>query len=117
MWLILSAQQWPANGGKPMVGRRWPADGGPTSASNENVPPASHRLTGGGPLVAICRFSPLADRLRRAIWDILLRIHLAVVILLLKSVFTQPVNPPTPPTGFNNFICHVIWATCLINAF
>ena len=33
-----------------MVGQRWPADGGPTSASNGNVPPASHRLTGGGPL-------------------------------------------------------------------
>ena len=49
----VASQRWPA-GGKPMVGRRWPADGGPTSASNGNVPPVSHRLTGGGPLVAIC---------------------------------------------------------------
>ena len=52
----VASRRWPA-GGKPMVGRRWPADGGPTSASNGNVPPASHRLTDGGPLVAICRYS------------------------------------------------------------
>ena len=58
----VASRRWPA-GGKPMVGRRWPADGGPTSASNGNVPPASHRLTDGGPLVAICRR-------RGAIWEV-----------------------------------------------
>ena len=40
--ITVASQRWPA-GGKPMVGRRWLADGGPTSESNGNVPPASHR--------------------------------------------------------------------------
>ena len=46
----VASRRWQADGGPTVA-----SNGGPTSASKGNVPLASHRLTDGGPLVAICR--------------------------------------------------------------